>query len=432
MTQAKELTEADLVGRQIGKYRVTRLLGRGGMGAVFEMIHESIGQRAAVKILFSQYAQDPEFVERFFHEAKVVNQIQHQGVVKAFDHGQLPDGNLYIIMELLIGESLRARIETLAKEKTRFDFTAAAAILIQIADTLQEVHSKGVIHRDLKPENIFLVRDSAAFGGQRAKILDFGIAKIQEGSELRDNDSPGPLTTMGKILGTPTYMSPEQCDGRQALTPASDIYALGVILYEMLSGEPPFGGASGNSVMAMHMLKEPAPLSQVPRPLDILIRGMLTKKPEQRPSLTQVHAALQAFVDRPVPAPRSSSALVAGISTLLLLGGGGLWWARSRSQPPVSPPGDAASVPTVPAVRDMQPSPKPDRAAAIPDLSSELKPIDAGAAPDAAQPALKPPPVPAQKPTPPGSRMLKKAPGVRSAKPVQPTEPEKLNVPIVE
>jgi serine/threonine protein kinase len=151
LQQGKDLSESDLIGRQVGNYRIKRLLGRGGMGAVFEMVHESIGQRSAIKILFSKYAQDPEFVERFFSEAKVVNRIEHPGVAKTLDHGQFPDGNLYIIMELLLGESLRARLETIAKKSSRYDLAAAVALILQLVDTLQEVHGKGVIHRDVKP-----------------------------------------------------------------------------------------------------------------------------------------------------------------------------------------------------------------------------------------------------------------------------------------
>ena len=164
--QDKDISETDMVGRQVGKYRITRLLGRGGMGAVFELVHESVGQRAAIKVLLAKYAQDPEFVKRFFDEAMVVNRIQHQGVVKSFDHGQLPDGNLYIVMELLLGESMRARLEQVAEQKSRLAFSTTASLMIQLVDTLAEVHEKGVIHRELMQEIFPSQSTHYTFGGK--------------------------------------------------------------------------------------------------------------------------------------------------------------------------------------------------------------------------------------------------------------------------
>ena len=212
LQQGKVLEEADLIGRQVGNYRIKRLLGRGGMGAVYEMVHESIGQRSAIKILFSKYAQDPEFVERFFAEAKVVNRIEHPGVAKTLDHGQFPDGNLYIIMELLLGESLRARLETLAKKHTRYDLAAAAALMLQLVDTLQEVQGKGVIHRDLKPENIFLVQDSAvSAASQRMGPLEASVTRDREAEgEVRAH-----LRADAGLLdqGAPLVAAPRAGDG---------------------------------------------------------------------------------------------------------------------------------------------------------------------------------------------------------------------------
>lgn len=436
LQQGKDLSESDLIGRQVGNYRIKRLLGRGGMGAVFEMVHESIGQRSAIKILFSKYAQDPEFVERFFSEAKVVNRIEHPGVAKTLDHGQFPDGNLYIIMELLLGESLRARLETIAKKSSRYDLAAAVALILQLVDTLQEVHGKGVIHRDLKPENIFLVQDSAVMGGERAKILDFGIAKIQEGSELKDVDSPGPLTTVGKILGTPTYMSPEQCEGRATLTTASDIYALGVIFYEMLSGKPPFGGVSENAVMALHLLREPVPLSQVPRSLNSLVQAMLAKQPSQRPTLPQIRNILQAYQARPDSAPWAVRWRAVGIVSLCSLGIGAFWWTMRGQQVTPSPSTSGVGRSARPDLLTL-----PYDLAAVPSaLSSQASLTDGGSGTTVTQPTLTVSPSPKgaerngghsdvgtiQK----GSR---KQPIVRSTKvPAQPVEPEKLQVPIVE
>jgi len=437
--QDKDISETDMVGRQVGKYRITRLLGRGGMGAVFELVHESVGQRAAIKVLLAKYAQDPEFVKRFFDEAMVVNRIQHQGVVKSFDHGQFPDGNLYIVMELLLGESMRARLEQVAEQKSRLAFSTTASLMIQLVDTLAEVHEKGVIHRDLKPENIFLVNDSAVVGGTRTKILDFGIAKIQQSSELRDNESPGPLTTVGRILGTPTYMSPEQCDGRPVLTASSDIYALGVILYEMLSGSPPFGGTSGNSIMAMHMLKEPAPLSNVPRPLELLLRGMLAKKPENRPSLKQVRSALDAYIARPTASLFRSWLPVVGIATALLLVSGGLWWKVTREATRAR-----LTLPQTASVSGVKPKvEQPSAALPAQQQSQETSVADGGQFPDASaiatqvvMPQLREHAnVPVSLPPAKLPKAYKKPLAGRLAKPANtevPPEPDKLVVPIVE
>jgi serine/threonine protein kinase len=436
LQQGKDLEEADLIGRQVGNYRIKRLLGRGGMGAVYEMVHESIGQRSAIKILFSKYAQDPEFVERFFAEAKVVNRIEHPGVAKTLDHGQFPDGNLYIIMELLLGESLRARLETLAKKHTRYDLAASAALMLQLVDTLQEVHGKGVIHRDLKPENIFLVQDSAVSGGERAKILDFGIAKIQDGSTLKDVDSPGPLTTVGKILGTPTYMSPEQCEGRVALTSASDIYALGVIFYEMLSGKPPFGGVSENAVMALHMLREPVPLSQIPRSLNSLVQAMLAKQPSQRPTLPQIRSILQSYLARPDSTPWASRWLVMVMIGMCSLGILALFWTTGRrniAPAPTTPGSDLAARPDLLTL--------PHDLAAVP--SAQLSPPSSsdGGAGNTVIPravAVSPAPMGAERSgvpspvatIPKGSRKQPVARPIKAS--AQPVEPEKLQVPIVE
>jgi len=288
---SEERLEPERIGQQVGNYRITRLLGTGGMGAVYEMVHQSIGQRAALKILFRKYSSEPEFIERFKYEAEVVNLVDHPGLVKISDNGQFPDGALYIIMELLQGQTLRARLE--AQQQSLSGSPAQDVtfeIIRQIAETLQAVHARGVIHRDLKPENIFLVPEPAARHGERVKILDFGIAKALGPPLNATSESPRNLTTMGRLLGTPTYMSPEQCEGHGVLTTKSDVYALGSILFEMLTGAPPFSNGGANSIMAQHLLA-PAPLlsSRIRNSnpvIEELLVSMLAKQPADRPELS--------------------------------------------------------------------------------------------------------------------------------------------------
>lgn len=327
---ATEPPELNLIGQSVGKYKVTRLIGRGGMGAVYEMVHQTIGQRAAIKVLFQKYAHEPEFVERFRYEAQVVNQIEHPGLVKISDHGQLPDGTLYIVMEYLEGQTLRARLDAQRTDGQHFESDQALELIRQLAETLRVVHAHGVVHRDLKPENIFHVRDPAAMYGERVKILDFGIAKIVDQSDVRPNDSPGPLTTVGKLLGTPTYMSPEQCDGYGQLSSKSDVYALGAIWFELLTGSPPFANGSANAIMAQHLLKTAPRLRSVlpnaSAELDTCIASMLAKKPTERPDMAELLATIDALReggDR----PRSASTLLRrpklflGAASVVLLAG---------------------------------------------------------------------------------------------------------------
>ncbi|HPH29260.1 MAG TPA: serine/threonine-protein kinase, partial [Pseudomonadota bacterium] len=223
-----------LIGQTVNKYRVTRMIGSGGMGAVFEAVHESINQRVAIKVLHAKLTADPSAVARFMVEAKTTSMVQHVGLVRVFDYGQIADGSAYMMMEFLEGESLKARLAKV----TKLEVVDALRITRQIAAALAAAHEKGVVHRDLKPENVLLVPDPETPSGERAKVLDFGIAKVMEpeGGEVLK-------TTTGAILGTPTYMSPEQCRGIGKTTEKSDIYSLGAMLYQMLSGQPPFVGS---------------------------------------------------------------------------------------------------------------------------------------------------------------------------------------------
>jgi serine/threonine protein kinase len=194
----------ELIGKRIGSYQVVRLVGIGGMGVVYEGHHTQLKRRTAIKILNEQFARNSQIAERFWNEARIVSVIQHPGLVSVLELGELPGGAPYIIMEYLDGESVGHRIQ-----RTGGRLVADTLRLgRQIASTLAVVHARGVVHRDLKPDNIMIVADPEASGGERAKLLDFGIAKISVESGL-SGQIEHRKTRTGAILGTPLYMAPE-------------------------------------------------------------------------------------------------------------------------------------------------------------------------------------------------------------------------------
>jgi serine/threonine protein kinase len=266
-----------------------RKLGEGGMGAVLEAIQEPIGRRVAVKVLHRKYAQEPSITARFFNEARAVNLIDHPGIVQVSDYGQLPDGTAYLVMEFLKGETLNLRAK-----RGGMSLPDIVRVARQIAAALAAAHEKNVFHRDLKPDNIMIVPDHDADtpGRERVKILDFGIAKVAAAEE----DAKAPKTATDVVMGTPRYMAPEQCRGGVAVDGKADVYSMGVLLYELLAGKPPFSGASGE-VLAMHIYEQPPPLRQaaphVPEEFTVLIHRLLAKKKEERPSMAEVQVALE-------------------------------------------------------------------------------------------------------------------------------------------
>ena len=268
-------------GQYIGNYRVVRQIGEGGMGLVFEAIHEEIGRRAAIKVLHAHISSNPEIARRFINEARAVTRIQHPGLVQVFDFGRLPDNSAYIIMEFLEGETLAER---LSRAGGRLPEAEVSRLGRQLALALSVTHDKGIIHRDLKPENVMLVADPELPQGERAKILDFGIAKVNQGG--------GDKTRTNAIIGTAAYMAPEQCRGSGAITDRTDVYALGIMLFQMLTGKPPFYAEEDVEVMTMH-IRATAPLvrsvnSQISMALAGLVASMLVKAATERPSMRHV------------------------------------------------------------------------------------------------------------------------------------------------
>jgi len=266
-----------LIGSTVGSYTVERKLGEGGMGTVYELLHPGIGKRLALKLLHAEYAAKPQIVQRFFDEARAVNLIGHPNIVDIIDFAQLPDGRSYITMEFLEGGSLADYI----REQGALPPEEVREITVPICSALAAAHEQGIVHRDLKPENIHLVR--RADNPRYVKVLDFGIAKLSADLHM----TPGAATRSGVVMGTPTYMSPEQAMGRtKEIDYRTDIYALGVICYEMLSGDVPFAAESFGDLMLQHLQQPPRPIRdlrpEIAATWDAVVQRALAKKREQR------------------------------------------------------------------------------------------------------------------------------------------------------
>ena len=284
-----EVAAADelAVGAQVGEYQVTGKLGEGGMGTVYAGLHPVIGKKAAIKVLSAQLSHDAAIVQRFVQEARAVNQIGHRNIVDIFAFGQLPSGRQYFVMELLTGQSLRERLE-----KGAMPYGEALVVLVEVCDALMAAHAEGIVHRDLKPDNIFLAENKA--GERNVKLLDFGIAKLLNAGE---GGAPLRQTNTGVPMGTPLYMSPEQCLGR-AVDARTDVYALGVILFEIFTGKLPFSGPSYIETVNGHLSQpppKPTALAEMPEELERLILACLAKDAAARPTLTSVRAELQSI-----------------------------------------------------------------------------------------------------------------------------------------
>jgi eukaryotic-like serine/threonine-protein kinase len=253
-----------------GRYRIEDILGEGGMAIVYRAVHTLIGRKCAIKVMNHALARDRVVRERFRREAKAAQKLAHPNIIEIFDHGDTEDGSAYLVMELLEGESLGDVVE-----RGPIPLSRALPILVQISRALSRAHDFEVIHRDMKPENVFLARDPN--GGDLVKLLDFGIARSMQDSRL---------TGAGEVFGTPQYMAPERITSIDA-GPAADLYAMGVMAFEMLTGNLPFEAHDIPNYFIKH-LKEPAPKLRsvspnMPQSLEILIDRLLAKDPRQRP-----------------------------------------------------------------------------------------------------------------------------------------------------
>ena len=291
-----------VLGQVVGKYRIVEEIAEGGMGMVYRAEHTVLGSPAAVKVVLPQFTVDPVVVDRFFTEARATSAIRHVGIVEVFDFGMLPGGRAFIAMELLRGESLGEHLDRRGKLAPPMAVNIAAQVLA----ALDAAHVIGVVHRDLKPDNIYLLPDQGAPGAVRVKILDFGIAKL-----VTDTLGNKSKTRQGTILGTPAYMAPEQCRGGGEIDHRADLYAVGCILFEMLTGHQPFEAEGGGETMAMHIYQPPPRLRDVapelPVELDQLMAKFLTKAVADRPpSAAWALAALERVSLPPLPtAPES-------------------------------------------------------------------------------------------------------------------------------
>jgi serine/threonine-protein kinase len=283
-----------LAGDQIGPYLVVRRLGAGGMGEVYLARHRHLGRDAAVKVLLPEISMNQTMVARFFTEARATAQLRHPNIVEIFDCDVLPNGRAYIVMEYLPGESLRTtlcRVKKLAP-----DYRSIAAFAGMVADALQAAHANGIVHRDLKPDNTFLTLVPNRRDALIVKVLDFGIAKL-----LSAKDTGQDSTRTGSLLGTPLYMSPEQCRGIPTIGHWADIYSLGCVIFEMVTGRPPFVSEAPGDLLMAH-ISEKAPLlsrfqPDVPPEIESLVAQMLAKDPALRQqSMGEVAGLIEDFL----------------------------------------------------------------------------------------------------------------------------------------
>jgi serine/threonine protein kinase len=359
-----------------GRYRVEALLGEGGMGLVYRVTHTRLNKPLAIKVLRRENTKDPEVLARFRREAESASGIGNQHIVDIHDFGELDDGSTYFVMECLEGLDLIDAIDV----DQRMPESRAIHIGTQLCRALGAAHDAGIVHRDLKPENVFLIRrnDTEDF----VKVLDFGIAKVANG--------PKRLTRDGEVLGTPHYMSPEQCEG-DGVDHRTDIYALGVLLYEMVTGHVPHDADTMMGILTKQMYEEPIPpkvrVPQISEQLEELIMRCLEKKPERRyQTMHEIESDLRR-VDigrppagpdtvtltptRPPRPPRPAVSPVylggLGIAVLALVGTLAIssWTERTRSADTTNPasslssPDELAGAPPVVEEPDPEPSGEP-------------------------------------------------------------------------
>ncbi len=259
-----------LVGKVLAdRFEILERIGDGGTGVVYRAKQLSVDRIIAVKVLGAHVSTDPQWMKRFHNEARAACKLEHPNTVRVLDFGQTREGLLFIAMEYLHGRSLRSEIERAG----RIPGQRVLQIVAQICASLQEAHSHGIIHRDIKPDNVFLI--DLKGGGDMVKVLDFSVAKL---------DAPdAQLTRAGVVFGTPAYMSPEQGRG-VPLGPGSDLYAVGIVAYEMLMGRPPFEAAVPTDVVMMHLRNAPPPLHGVVPQIAQLVMRCLDKDPKRRPA----------------------------------------------------------------------------------------------------------------------------------------------------
>ena len=274
-TEREKIYAVISIGSSVGNYRVVSKLGAGAMATVYLAEHPRINKKVAIKVINQDLASSKEMVSRFMTEARAASQIGHDHIVDILDFGQSPEGENFMIMEYLEGQTISSRIRAAGQ----LDVMTALHITAQIVDALQTAHAKGVIHRDLKPDNIYLIRRAGT--ADYVKILDFGLAKLLSGTEGQNHK-----TSSGSVLGTPHYMAPEQCEGKTTIDCRADLYSVGCILYQMLTGELPFPGEGFAEVLIKHLSEPPPPVRVhnplIPPSVEKLILHCLAKSRDHR------------------------------------------------------------------------------------------------------------------------------------------------------
>jgi serine/threonine-protein kinase len=356
-----------LVGAVLaGRYQVVRRIGEGGMGAVYEAKHTLIGKRVAVKVLLEKFIAKSDFVARLLQEARLASSIGHENIVDVTDFGTTDDGRSFVVMEFLDGESLAE----LTMREAPLPIERSLRIARQAASALGAAHAKGIFHRDVKPENIYLVRRGDA---DFVKVVDFGISKAVKPGGAEEGAEAYRLTHTGLLLGTPLYMSPEQARGDEDLDHRVDIWALGVMLYECLTGEVPFRANNYLQIISQVLTHTPAPPSQlrpelgIPDAVETVVMRAMEKDRAKR---YQTMAELEQDIDRLLAGdqnvgllPAAAAAAAASTSApgrwpyvtaaIVLLGGVGYavsHWSTAASVAAPAPPVAAAPAPPSPPV----------------------------------------------------------------------------------
>ncbi|MBA3465186.1 MAG: serine/threonine protein kinase [Deltaproteobacteria bacterium] len=337
-------------GTDVNGYIVEGILGQGGMGTVYSATHAVIGKRAAIKVLRSDVSSSATTVERFVQEARAVNQIGHPNIIDIFDYGTLPDGRAFHLMDLLEGESLRKRLR-----RGPLHPSEAANVIEGISCALIAAHDKGFIHRDLKPDNVYLINKDD--GWPDIKLLDFGLAKL-----MPEAGQAAFITKTGVMIGTPEYMSPEQARALP-VDYRTDIYALGILMFEILAGERPFPSMGGDAfAMLQCHAEEPAPalasvISGLPDEMNQLVDAMLSKEPAARPSLAAVRTVIRRLRSMKLPTKSVAGLEMAAFSNPGMSAQIGIDPARVGAQPVVT-----TSLPTQPSVPSLKTPEEPPAA----------------------------------------------------------------------
>ncbi len=354
------LPEMHLEGKVLAeRYRILRRIGDGGMATVYLGEHTGIEKQCAIKVLNIAYAHQQDAVDRFLREARAASRIQHENVIDITDFGRAPNGSVFFVMELLAGDDLA----TLVRREGPIAWPRVRHIALQICRALSAAHAKGIVHRDLKPENVFRIHRGA--DQDFVKVLDFGIARVVTGSV-----GGRALTSAGMVFGTPAYMSPEQCDGRVA-DARSDVYSLGVVLFELLTGRPPFMADTPLGFLKQHCFDEPpslratTPSAEIPERVEAVVLRALAKEPDQRfAGMDALATALEAIDssvlssarDEPSTLQRWRRPAIAGALTLVVVLAGIGATLANRDAPVVE-------VVAPPVVEVVAPKPEPPKLA---------------------------------------------------------------------